>query len=460
MFLSIRTTHRPATDLGFLLRKNPERSHTIELAFGSGLVFYPEAREDACTAALLVEIDPVELAKRHRGGEGLLAQYVNDRPYAASSLLAVAISEAFGSAMNGRSRERPELAQTAIPLEAHIPALPSAQGPAFVRELFEPLGYEVQATAAPLDPAFPEWGPSRFIDTRLRGTVRLMDLLRHLYVLIPALDAEKHYWIGEAEVEKLLEKGADWLPAHPKREVIARRYLRRRASLASQAVARLAPEDPPPAEAAEDPVEPPPEPVERLWRQRRDAVVEAVREAGARRVLDLGCGEGRYLRALVEEAKAEEVLGVDVSPAALSMAEARVARLPQAKRARVRLAQGSATYADARFAGFDAALLVEVIEHLELPRLESLERVVFERARPGRVVVTTPNADYNSVWENLSAGAFRHGDHRFEWSRAEFREWCEGVCARRGYRVELRGIGAEDAERGTPTQMGVFDRCD
>jgi 3' terminal RNA ribose 2'-O-methyltransferase Hen1 len=245
MLLTITTTHTPATDLGYLLHKNPFKAQRFELSFGTANVFYPEAKETRCTAALLVDVDPIGLVRR-RGSSaegGLLDQYVNDRPYVASSFLSVAIGEVFRSAMAGRSADRPDLVETRIPLEASLPVVPSRGGERLLRALFEPLGYEVTAVRLRLDEQFSEWGESAYYTVALRATVPLKDLLTHLYVLIPVLDNDKHYWVGEDEVEKLLRHGGSWLATHPEREQITRRYLKHQRSLARQALARLLAED-------------------------------------------------------------------------------------------------------------------------------------------------------------------------------------------------------------------------
>ena len=170
MLLTITTTHRPATDLGFLLGKNPARAQSFDLGFGQAHVFYPRADEEACTAALLLDVDPVGLVRGRGRGAGGLDAYVNDRPYAASSFLSVALSRVMRSAMAGSSRERPELAALAIPLVAHVAALPCRGGEAFLRRLFEPLGYEVSAEPFPLDETRPEWGDSRYFAVTLQAT--------------------------------------------------------------------------------------------------------------------------------------------------------------------------------------------------------------------------------------------------------------------------------------------------
>jgi len=469
MLLTLTTTAAPATDLGYLLAKNPARLHTFDLAFGKAHVFYPEATPERCTAALMLEVDPVGLVRGRQGpaGEGgALEQYVNDRPYVASSFLSVAIARVLGSALGGRSKDRPELAQRAIWLEAHVSVLPCRGGEDFLRRLFEPLGYEVTANQHPLDETNPDWGSSRYFTVTLRATKRLADLLTHLYVLVPVLDDDKHYWVSNDEVEKLLRHGAGWLEAHPEREAIARRYLKHQKSLARAALERLVIEEDP-EEAAEQPVRVEQEAeLERplsLDEQRRASVVGALKESGAARVLDLGCGEGKLLKALLADKQFAEIVGMDVSLRSLDIAEEKLGlgvggRLPDKQRERIRLLHGSLLYRDQRLAGFDAAAVVEVVEHLDEPRLAAFERALFEFARPGTVVLTTPNAEYNVKFAGLPAGKFRHKDHRFEWTRAQFQAWAKGVAARFGYVARFSPVGPVDEQLGTPTQMAVFSQ--
>lgn len=465
MLLTITTTRAPATDLGWLLHKHPDKVQTFPLAFGQAHVFYPEARDERCTAALLLEVDPVGLARQRRNtGNELLAQYVNDRPYVASSFLSVALSQVLGSALNGSCKARPDLAEEPLPLAARLGVLPCRRGgEAFLRKLFEPLGYAVTATRHPLDARFPEWGESPYFTVELRATVRLADLLSHLYVLVPVLDDEKHYWVSTDEVEKLLRHGEGWLNAHPEKERIAERYLKRQGKLVKSVLAALDPDDaeePAEALAAQDLAEERLESRVSLHEHRLATVLSALQAAGAARVLDLGCGEGKLLRLLAADPRFAEVVGVDVSVRCLEIARQRLdrQRLPDNLGARVKLLHGSLTYRDARLEGFDAAAVVEVIEHLDLPRLGAFEAALFGCARPRTVVLTTPNSEYNVRFENLPAGKFRHADHRFEWTRAQFADWCAKVGAAHGYAVRIDPLGAADAEVGAPSQMATFTR--
>ncbi|MFJ9365535.1 3' terminal RNA ribose 2'-O-methyltransferase Hen1 [Nocardia sp. NPDC101769] len=554
----------PATDLGYLLHKNPSRIQTFEQSYGVAHVLYPEAGDERCTVALMLEIDPVRLVRGKSRGtpEFSLSQYVNDRPYAASSLLSVAISTVFGSALHGRCAQRPELAETALPLRIELPAVPCKGGAEYAERVFAPLGWAVTATPLPLDPAFPDWGDSHYLRLELTGTLRLAEALSHLYVLLPVLDGSKHYWLDTAEIDKLLRFGEGWLTDHPEREWITRRYLTRRHTLIRTALARLAelddeePEglgaieedfdedatdsDPtasalrigaePVAGTAESTTSSPagdrdPNEPEQAGRSaaevgsdqspadaqgsrvdaglsngarvpsadsaatelvpsisdiapgatdsrrtdehgpslavlRRAAVHHALLEVGARRVLDLGCGQGSLLRELVADRSFSEIVGIDVSMRELKIAARRLRRLPEWQSRRVTVRQGALTYTDASLQGYDAAVLMEVIEHVDAPRLKALEQAVFGAAAPGAIVVTTPNSEYNVRYEGLAADAFRHSDHRFEWSRAEFADWAHRVGDSYGYAVRFEPIGPEDAEVGASTQMAVFTKRD
>jgi 3' terminal RNA ribose 2'-O-methyltransferase Hen1 len=466
VFLTITSTAPSATDLGYLLHKHPSKVQSFDMPVGVAHVFYPEATDDRCTVALLLEVDPIGLVrgKRFGGNDGFaLAQYVNDRPYAASSMVAVAMGKVFRTAMAGRCDARPELPDQTIPLEIHVPALPARGGVEVVERLFAPLGWQVHATATPLDPEIPAWGDSRYVDLHLRGEMRLADALNHLYVLLPVLDNAKHYWVSTDEVDKLVRAGEGWLATHPERELITRRYLAHKRSLVASAVDRLAEVDdtepevldnalPADSDATEDNRPTP------LVELRKVAVIDALKTAGAQRIVDVGCGEGALLRLLADDSFFTDVVGTDVSHRALETASKRLHldRMGDRQRDRITLFQSSVTYRDVRISGYDAVVLMEVIEHVDLPRLGALETCVFGSARPGTVVVTTPNVEHNVRYESLAAGSMRHTDHRFEWTRAEFDEWAGRVAITYGYGVRTSPIGPVDDEVGAPTQMAVF----
>ncbi|MGH3168327.1 MAG: 3' terminal RNA ribose 2'-O-methyltransferase Hen1, partial [Trebonia sp.] len=407
MLLTITTTREPATDLGYLLHKHPARPQSHRMSSGgTAHVFYPEASPAKCTAALLLEVDPIGLV---RGPGDGITHYVNDRPYAASSLLAVALKDVFRTALAGRCDAKPDLAASAIPLEIRVPSLRCRGGTELAGKLFGPLGWDVAAPAWTLDP--PEWGESPYVNLCLTGTLRLADALNHLYVLLPVLDDVKHYWVSTDEVDKLIRAGEGWLAAHPEKAMIARRYLAHRRSLANSALTRLAeaddldPDEVDNAVPAETdnalPAEPGdtgvmPERTPSLTEQRHEAVLAALRESGANSVGDFGCGAGALTARLLGEPQFERIIAIDVSARALEQAARRLHldRMPEARKSRLNLFQAALTYRDDRLSGLDAAVLMEVVEHVDPARLPAFERVVFGFAAPRTVIVTTPNAEY------------------------------------------------------------------
>ncbi len=461
MLLQISSSAPSATDLGFLLHKNPANLHSADVSFGRAHVFYTQADATRCTACLLLELDPVELVR----GAGQLEDYVNDRPYVASSYLTVAIGRVFGTALAGNCTRRPELVALQLPLTLTVEVVRVRGGEDVLRKLFEPLGYRVEVQALPMDDQFPEWR-SPYFRLVLQAQVTVQDALAHLYVLLPVLDDQKHYYVGADEVEKLLRRGEGWLNTHPERQLIVSRYLERRASLMDQAFERLLDDETADVEAAEAKSEQGAQTEKNLERpmtlhtQRLNLVATRIKELGAKSVLDLGCGEGKLVRRLLAESSLESICAMDVSHRSLEMAsrKLRLDRMSERQRKRVRLMQGSLLYRDARLEGGEAAALVEVIEHLDQPRLAAMERVVFEFARPGHVVVTTPNREYNALFPTLPAGQMRHSDHRFEWDRAEFERWVGMVGERFGYVSRIEPVGAVDESCGAPSQMAIFSQ--
>jgi 3' terminal RNA ribose 2'-O-methyltransferase Hen1 len=467
MLLTLKTTRYPATDLGYLLYKNPSKFHSYDLPVGKAYVFFPEIDLNNCCATLLLDIDPIALAKKktgHSNDNFVLGQFVNDRPYVASSFLSIAIAKVFNQALKGVCKEKPELLSSPWPFEVCIAALPchSKTGKDLICSLLKPLGYQITIEAYPLNEKNPDWGEAQSYTVILKKNCFLKDLLSHLYVLIPVLDDQKHYWVAEAEVEKLLKHGEGWLSSHPCKDLIVSRYLKRQRDLTNEALTRLQEEDGQLDifEKVHANEEEKLESLLSLHLQRMQAVVNILKEHHICSVVDLGCGEGVLINSLLEDSSFTRILGVDVSFRQLERAKQKLNLdwLPPLQRKRVDLIQGSLNYVDKRIQGFDAATLIEVIEHLDIPRLSALEHVVFGEAKPKLIVITTPNAEYNVKFEQLSAGTFRHNDHRFEWTRQEFKTWAEKVASQYGYSVSFQAIGPLDENLGGPTQMGIFTK--
>jgi len=319
-----------------------------------------------------------------------------------------------------------------------------------------------------VDPTLLGWGESPYWRLRLEGCVRLKEALEHLYVLVPAMDRDKHYFINADEVDKLLAHGGAWLASHPEREWITRRYLKGLRSLTKAASGRLDElasnnNDTSIAESHQQL-----DGAQTLDDMRQVAVVDVLRELKARAIVDLGCGEGRLILALADHLDLPQkiqpgwvstVVGMDACDRPLARARQRVAdRLAPLVREKITFFRSSLTYLDDRLKGFDAATLVEVIEHQDPWQLSALERAVFGHAKPTHVVVTTPNQEFNQLFPWLPAGQSRHSDHRFEWTRSDFRAWGDRIAATYGYQWTWRPVGISHPELGPPTQMGVFSR--
>jgi 3' terminal RNA ribose 2'-O-methyltransferase Hen1 len=465
MLLTISTTHRPATDLGYLVHKNPFRCQAKKLPFGIVNIFYPEAGEEKCTLAILLDVDTVGLVrgKRNYHRSMPIEPYVNDRPYVCSSFMSITLSRVFGQTLNGRCKERPELVETPMPLTVKISVLPCRGGEGLLKRLFEPLGYRVDAQAYTLDENFPEWGESPYYTVELSKKTSVRELFNHLYVLIPVLDNRKHYYIDKNEIGKLLKRGEGWLSEHPERDNIAKRYLKYLRSYAQEAILRLMEINP--AEGndigvAEVQSEEKIEKSLNLNEERLGAVLSALRASQAETIVDLGCGSGKLLGLLLKEKQFKKIVGFDVSIRSLEIAHERlhIKDLPPMQRERMELLHGSLMYRDKRLEGFDAAAIIEVIEHLDQPRLKAFERVVFEFARPGVIIMTTPNREYNTLWEAIGPEKLRHQDHRFEWTRDEFEAWAAGIAKTYHYTTKFLPVGAVDDQLGAPTQMCIFSR--
>jgi len=469
VLLTITYKGSDTQNLGYLLHKNPYRAQSFDMSFGKAYVFYPEVSDAQTTMALLLDINPIDLARGKLGtSEGGLFDYVNDRPYVSSSFMSTALVRIFNTAMQGKCDKMQALADTPLSLSATVHMLPCRGDAELSREIFEPLGYTVEYQTYCLDEKFPEWGDSAYLDLTLTGTVKLSDLLNHLYVLIPVFDRQKHYWVSSDEIDKLLSHGEGWLAAHPAKERIVKRYFNKQRAFANRAIDKLLESEPDEEETdleaddAEDAVVPDPGREKRisLNTRRLEAVRNAVIESGATSVIDLGCGEGKLVAKLLDEKQLTKVTGADVTIKALEKVKRylRYDRMPPYRKQKLTLLQASLTYRDERFSGYDCACVVEVVEHLDPLRLPAFERVLFEFAGPRTVVLTTPNKEYNMCYEWMKED-LRHGDHRFEWTRAEFAEWVGHVCDSFGYTAEISGIGDMDEQVGTPTQMGVFTKC-
>lgn len=466
MLLTISYEGKQTQDLGYLLYKHPDKVQSFELSYGKAWVCYPEVSDQKTTVALILDMNPIDLARGKLGSkDGGLFDYVNDRPYVASSFMSTAITRVFGTAMTGRCDTRQELANSKLKLTACVHMLNDNNNESLAKEIFEPLGYTVKTERMILDERFPEWGNSPYINLEISGLVKLSDLLKHLYVLIPVFDRQKHYYVSEDEINKLLTHGEGWLAEHPARDKIAYRYLYQHRNYAHKAIDKLSELDNISEQQESEQInseKPANKKNLNLNQLRLETVKQAVLDSKASSVIDLGCGECKLTSLLLNEPQIKKVTACDVSVRELEKAVQKLHydRMPEYRKNKLNLIQGSLTYQDNRFSGYDCACIIEVIEHIELLRIPAFERVVFEFAQPKTVIITTPNREYNANYKFLPEEELRHNDHRFEWTRAEFQAWTKHICEKFNYTCKIQEIGELDKNLGAPTQMGVFQKCE
>jgi 3' terminal RNA ribose 2'-O-methyltransferase Hen1 len=452
MFISMTTTYVPATDLGYLLHKHPDKMHKRTSSQSVNYCFFSEASVERCTVNLVLDI-----GLSHSYGfskerpKPNYNPHVNDRPYVAGSIMSVALNDMFRSAFNGQSKEKPELSRTEIPLEISIATVSCADGEAFIRGIFEPLGYQVDISGFQYDEEFPEWGQSPYFVLNLKANKQISVVLKQLYVLLPVLDDSKHYWIEMTEKDRLLKMGEGWLASHPLVEVITKRALKHLGSLSSEALNQLGHIEPLLMKKASN--EESLEKTVGINDLRMQRVLEILEQENVNSVIDCGCGEGKLIEKLLGETRIPLIKGFDVGLESLEAAKRRIDH--GSKEARVQLIHGSLVYLDDRLLGSEAIVLMEVIEHIDPSRLETMEKNIFGFVGSPLVVVTTPNFEYN---QKFAIRGFRHPDHRFEWTRSQFSNWCQGIGSRFKYSFDIQFVGAEDQALGSPTQIGVFKK--
>lgn len=460
MLINITVTGENAKALSYILWKNPDHIFDREFSSGHVVVFFSEYSNQKATASLLVLVDSVGMVRSEWGR--ISSSYVDHRPYAASSIASVALKEAYSSAFAGKSEtaEIDAVIKQKLPVEIELSSVWVKGGVQSIHDFFEPLGYAVNAEKLLYESKWLK-SDSCVFNVTLTGMQTILDLLRHLYVLLPALDNKKHYFVNENEIVKLLSHGEGWLETHPYKERIVSRYLIHRHNLIEEALEQLAEEvqDEETEENAAGAEEAMERPI-RLQEERLQTALAVMRtlDPAPLKIGDIGCGSGDFIRLIENDRAFSEVIGMDVSSKVLQIAEKRLHldRRNAWQSPKISLIHGSLAYKDSRLKGLDAVLMFEVIEHIDAIKLPVVEYNIFEFLTPGYVMVSTPNKEYNQLFPSLEKNALRHRDHRFEWTRDEFRQWAGAVTAKYPYEVDFFQVGPRDDNLGAPTQMAVF----
>ncbi|HWO95040.1 MAG TPA: 3' terminal RNA ribose 2'-O-methyltransferase Hen1 [Bacillus sp. (in: firmicutes)] len=452
MQLSMKVVGEGAENLSRLLAKNPNNLYDREEKGNRTRLVFTSSNEREAEAVIFVTPDPVELV-RNSPGIFDITQYINDREFAVSSLFCSYIRTALGTALNGKPKEEfIEWVDHPFNMEVGFGPVASHLSDQTIRELFEPLGYLIEIERGEADYSFNLKQKSSARYLKLKGQITVQQALRHLFILIPVLDNYKHYFIDEKEIEKIQRYGEGWLDEHPLRSYIIEQSLRfkeliNKVPISSSIVTE---------NKVNDDVSAPPK--IRLNEQRYQAIIDKVESLPLnQKVVDFGSGEGKLSVRLGMVPNVQEILAVEPSESSQLRALERFEKAAGKDQFVCPTPiWGSLFYYDERLRGKDIIILCEVIEHIDEFRLPNIMKTIFGEYRPNALIVTTPNHEYNAVYdmdENM-----RHADHRFEWTRGEFKDWCETWIAKFPYSMQLQGIGQEHEEYGFPTQMCTFVR--
>ncbi|WP_141431100.1 3' terminal RNA ribose 2'-O-methyltransferase Hen1 [Bacillus sp. 03113] len=448
MQLSVKAVGDGAKILSYLIAKNPYNLYDRDEKSNRVRLVYTVFDEKEVEVVIFVTPDPVELV-RNSANAFDITQYINDREFAVSSLFCTNIRKALGTALNGKPKEEYQK-WVNHPFELHMNFGPVAShlSDENIVELLHPLGYIVEIERGETNYSFElkQRSSSRFI--HLKGQQTIQQALRHLFILIPVIDNYKHYFIDEHEIEKLVRYGEGWLDSHPLREYIIKQSLR-----FSELINQF-----PSLAKKDDEEEHSSAPKVRLNELRYQAVVEKIKSLSQRAsIVDFGSGEGKLSVRLSNIPDVKEVLAVEPSETAQLRA---IQRFEKASYNQTHVSPtpilGSLFYYDERLLNKDVMILCEVIEHIDEYRLPNIMKTIFREYQPKTLIVTTPNREYNEVY--AMDEIVRHSDHRFEWTRQEFKSKCETWIKNVLYSMEFEGIGLEHEEYGHPTQMCTFVR--
>ena len=468
MQLAIKAIGEGAKMLSFLLSKNPQNRYD-RIEKGHRVRFtYTVFSDSEVEAVIFVTPDPVELVKNSPDTYEI-TQYINDREFVVSSIFCAYIRSALGTALNGRPKEDYlDWAKHAFQLTISFGPVATDLPDAAIKQLFEPLGYqiEIERGQAAYHFQLKEKSSARFIN--LQGTLTVQNALRHLFVLIPVLDNYRHYFIDEREIEKLERYGEGWLADHPLKDLIIKRTLRFR-ELIDLVGVNLSQSDNPAqlanlvqSDADKEAITPEPtlkpQPVVRLNELRYQRVIKLVENLPTREsIVDFGAGEGKLSVRLGFIPGVKEILAVE--PTEKEQLRA-LKRFSEASHKEDFITPtpiwGSLFYYDEQLRAKDVMILNEVIEHIAESRLPRVMGTIFGSYKPKVLIVTTPNLEYNTVYQMEEK--VRHKDHRFEWTRAEFAEWTHTLAGNYPYKVQLEGIGEEVEGYGHPSQIAIFTR--
>ncbi|MEK4148209.1 3' terminal RNA ribose 2'-O-methyltransferase Hen1 [Robertmurraya sp. FSL W8-0741] len=450
MQLTIRASGQDVQVLSYLLAKNPNHLYERQVNNHFVRMFFSKFSKEEVEVTFFVTPDPIELS-RNNSERYEITSYINDREFVVSSIFCTFLRSALATALNGKPHEEYEhWVNHRFNLQFSFGPLSSQLSDNDIIELFAPMGYKTTISAGEIDyhMNFKTKSSARYIT--VEGLTTLQMGLRQLFVLIPVLDNYKHYYIDDKEIEKLERYGEGWLDAHPQREFILRQALRFKDlySLVEKQTEKGSNN-----QDNNDEIR-----TMRLNDLRYEKIIDSIRQIPFKdSIVDFGSGEGKLSVQLGFIEGVKEILAVEPSESASIKALKRYEKM--ARKENFLMPEqiiGSLFYFDERLKNKDIVILCEVIEHIDKHRLPKIMKTILNDYKPKVVMITTPNQEYNKVYKMNEE--YRHPDHRFEWTRDEFREWCEIQNGKNDYELTFDGIGEEHELYGTPTQMCLFMR--
>lgn len=449
MQISLKVYGEHARMVSHLIAKNPHNLYERKEKGGLVRIVFTKNEEREVHILFFVTVDNMELTKNQTNFSSI-THYINDRESAVSSIFCSVLRKAVGTALNGKPKDEfKEWVNYSFPLEITFGPLSTKLTNHELAGLFEPLGYEltIENGKVLLPASFAKKSSAKFITLKANQTIQ--DCFRHLFVLIPVMDQYKHYYIDEKEVDKLKRYGEGWLSFHPKRNEIIKESL-----IFSDLIEKSRLIESKPSKEKQAPLTK----KKSLNQWRYEKIIETVKGLPHNsRIVDMGAGEGKLTAQLGFIRGIEELVAVEPSEREQLKAKKRIEALvgkpdfllPTFK-------WGSLFYYDSELEKKDIFILCEVIEHIDENRLGKIFDTIFTKYKPYHVIVTTPNQDYNAVYDMNEAK--RHSDHRFEWTQQQFKEWTKYWESHANYKAQIDGIGEYVEGYGYPTQMVIFSQ--
>ncbi|MNM55135.1 RNA repair, ligase-Pnkp-associating, region of Hen1 [compost metagenome] len=436
--------------ISYFLGKNPINPYIKETKYGTIEVKFIEYKSNFVDVYIVFRSKGLEMVKESEF-KGL-EHYINDREFSISTIFLSNVKNSIGHVLSYDYDEIDTNFDFSLTLGPISTKLPNEA----ILELFEPLGYDTEIKEIQLDYDF-KIESSGVYEITLNKTCNIVSLFRHIYVLIPVIDNYKHHFISKDEVDKLLRLGDGWLATHPKNEFISKRYVGYRESLFKTVITSLENEK----EVEESKIEEQKEEKVGLGKLRYLEFAKQVENLGVTEVVDMGAGEGRLIELLAKNKNLNQLIACEPTLTGRQRMYARIDKLDRKKLLSIKpqVIQSSLFYKDYRLVNKECIVLCEVIEHINADRIDNVMDIILNYNKPKHFIISTPNFEYNVLYETMKT-KFRHGDHRFEMTRKEFKEFIDKHAERCGYDVEYVGIGESHEQYGYATQMAVMKRKD